>query len=315
MSAISPYVLPSTLINAPTGIDWTSLPYPNADDNLQLTTQYQMCLLATHAAEAFCNQNLRATIDVQTESAPSRKVSVNRQGVAVLITDNWPVLAVVSISCAANGVFPPAYNLLNSNQYMVGGTIPVNTGSAIPGGSAQGVNKIFIAPGIVTWGWGKENYLVQATYINGWPHAGIVQQANPGDTTMHVDDVTGWTIATSSNPIVATVEDGSNTEVVNIIGTSPTGTATSGPGTLTLQSPLSFEHDGPTNGMPACLVTTLPATVQKAVIWLAISESLVRGATAITAMSMPGTEMHSGADASLDMLAFEALLPYKRVVP
>src|SRR5450631_1945555 len=106
MSVITPYILPSMLLNSPTGIDWSTLPEPGATPQLQLATQYQMCMRASQAAEAFCNQVLRATIDTQTESGPHRRLSIDSTGVARLITDQWPVLAVVSASVAPSIMFP-----------------------------------------------------------------------------------------------------------------------------------------------------------------------------------------------------------------
>jgi hypothetical protein len=151
-------------------------------------------------------------------------------------------------------------------------------------------------------------------YLNGWPVAGITAACAALATTLHVDDVTGYTIATAELPIVATIHDGADTEVVNVVATSPSGLSASGPGTVTLATGTTFAHDGLTAGVPACMLTTMPVPIQTACTWLAVSQSLIRGATFIAASQLPGSEVHSGSGEALDMLAYEQLLPYKRVI-
>jgi hypothetical protein len=315
VSAITPYILPSTLLNSPTGIDWGTLPTPNASAALQLATQYQMCARATQAADAFCNQVLRSTVDLQTESGPHRRLTIdNDTGVARLETENWPVLAVVSAQVAPANMFPVTWTVLTSSQYDLEYSVPVNTGSAIPGGAAQGGNYIRFAPYILSWAYGRKGMRVQVQYLNGWPHAGITQSVSLNATTLNVDDVTGWTIASASNPIAASLEDGASTEVVNVIGATPGTLGSSGPGILALASGCNFAHAGLTTGVPACMVTTMPSTIQTAVTWLAISQSLIRGASFLTVPNLPGSEVASGSGEGLDMLAYEQLLPYKRVI-
>lgn len=302
------------LINSPTGIDWSTLPEPDSSADEQLATQYQMCIRATQAADAFCNQVLRSTIDLQIESGPNRRLTVEANGVANLITDNWPLLAVVSASVAPANQFPVDWTSLTSDQYDMKYAVPVNTGSAIPGGTGEGGNIIRIAPNIIGWRYGRNGMRLSVQYLNGWPLAGITAAIKKADTVINVDDVTGYTIGSASLPVVATIEDGANSEAVNVVATSPSGLGASGPGTVTIDTGTAFAHDGLTIGVPACMITAMPVNIQTAVTWLAISQSLIRGATFITNPNLPGSEVHSGSSESLDMMAYEALLPFKRVI-
>lgn len=274
-----------------------------------------MCLRATQAADAFCNQVLRSTVDLQLESGPNRRLTIDPStGVGRLQTEQWPLLAVVSANVAPANMFPVTWTALTSQQYDLEYSVPVNTGSAIPGGAAQGGNYIRIAPNILSWAYGRRGMRLQVQYLNGWPHAGITGAVSEGDQTLDVDDVTGWTIASVGNPVVGSLEDGASTEVVSVTATTPSGLSAFGPGTLTLASPTNFSHAGVTNGVPACMVTTMPSNIQTAVTWLAISQSLIRGATFIDVAQLPGSETHAGDASGLDMMAYEQLLPYKRVV-
>ena len=58
--------------------------------------------------------------------------------------------------------------------------------------------------------------------------------------------------------------------------------ATSGPGTLTLASPLTFTHQS------GVMVTTLPQSVIEAMICFSVAEAQIRGATSTTVHQIPG---------------------------
>src|SRR5580698_9409449 len=108
---LSPYISPLTLQQAPTGIDFTTIPATNsisfdpASNNAEL---WNMCARATSMVDQFCNQLLRATVDVEVMGGPDYRVTVGpRAGGqsqtpywgdagsnARLIMSRWPVLAV-----------------------------------------------------------------------------------------------------------------------------------------------------------------------------------------------------------------------------
>ena len=81
------------------------------------------------------------------------------------------------------------------------------------------------------------------------------------------------------------------------------------PGILTLSTALEYAH-----GYGA-LVSSMPASVQQATILVAVSQALVRGATATTVQAVPGTNVGPGAQPK-DFLeaGLKLVETYKRVI-
>jgi hypothetical protein len=163
-----------------------------------------------------------------------------------------------------------------------------------------------MAPGIITWMFGRNAYDLQITYINGWPHGSLTQPAAVGDMVVHIDDCTGWAPPSGSTTgATGVIYDGGQQEVVTCTAAS----ATSGPGTLTLVHALSYAHGYGT------LVTTIPGSIQQAVILYAVSQALTRGASATTVQAMPGTSIGPGATSKQFIEAARQILgPYRRYV-
>lgn len=321
MAGLTGYVTPSILIAAPTGISWSTLPVPGASATQQLTTQQDICNRATASAEAFLNQQVRCTIDVQVENAPSRnRVWIDAStGVVRFMANHFPVLDVVSAETCPSGTFPRVFTAVASDFWDVDDPPSINTGSAVTGGDGQGGNIILFAPGTLDWSRGKKAWRISVTYLNGWPHAGITAAMLAAATAVHVDDVTGWSVATSDAPITCPIYDGANTEVVQVVGVASTTNGTSGlsafgPGVLTLASGTSNAHAGPVSGVASCLISTMPATIMSAVIKMAAAEALVRGATATSVQRNQGQTTKSGSAGDLYLEGCELLLPYRRVV-
>src|SRR5262249_14999571 len=138
-------------------------------------------------------------------------------------------------------------------------------GSVAPSNAVSGGQAILVAPGYITWRYGRNGFAVQVSYINGWPHAGITQAASAGDTILHVDDCTGWGITSyyGVTGATGTIKDGNEQEVIHGNSTS----AAAGPGTITLASPLTYPHETGT------VVTALPSSVEQACIYFAAAEA------------------------------------------
>ena len=273
-----------------------------------------MCLRATHTIEAYCNQTLRATIDNQTESGPSRRFTIDpTTGVARLTTNQWPVLAVVGASVSPAASFPRSWTVLATDLYEVDEAPPVNTGSAVPAGSAQGSNAIIFAPGTMSWSMGRKGTRISAQYLTGWPHCGLMAGYAAGVSALSVDDVTGFGLGQTQPGIY----EGATSEIITVTSATADngsiGLAMNGPGTLTLASPTVFAHAAPVDAIATCLVTTMPLVIQRAAILLAVHEALVRGSSATTVPRQPGIVTQSGGSA-LDLEAFELLLPFRRTV-
>jgi hypothetical protein len=280
-----------------------------------------ICMRATASAEAFLNQQVRCTIDVQTENAPNRnRVWLDAAtGVVRFMANHFPVLDIIAAKTSPAGSFPRDYTDVAANMWEVDDPPSINTGSAVTGGDGQGGNVILFAPGTLNYWNGKKGFRIVVTYLNGWPHAGITASMLADATTVDVDDVTGWSVATADAPITCPIYDGANTEVVQVTGVASvvngtTGLAAYGPGVLTLATATNYTHAGPTAGVAACLISTMPATIMSATIKMAVAEALVRGATATSVQRNQGQTTKSGSPGDLYLEGCELLLPYRRVV-
>ena len=176
-------------------------------------------------------------------------------------------------------------------------------GTTAPGASASGGQAILLAPGSVNWWAGRLSTLITVTYMNGWPHGSLTAAATSGTSTLHIDDITGWLGA------AGTIFGGSQQEtILPTVVTPTTSGAISGPGTLTLQAPLSFDHQ------TGDIVSCLPGSVQQATILFATAQALVRGATSTAVQSLGGGANSGGPlDApALEKRAEALIAPFRR---
>jgi hypothetical protein len=175
-------------------------------------------------------------------------------------------------------------------------------------GSSSGVFGGRLVRGL----WRRNSLRLLVSYTNGWPHTSLTAAAAADATTVAVDDVTGWVGASGF------CYDGSSTEQVSVTAVSATsplelpngvGTAQTGPGTLTLSSPLAEPHAAGT------LVSALPANVMQATILVATSQVLDSGIESITAQTLSGSTSLGGKGVSdlIDQIK-DMLNPYRRVV-
>lgn len=294
----APYITPAMLIAAPTGIAWSTIPTPRATPEQQLAEQLNICMRATAAVDGYCETPLRATIDTETLFGPGDfRFQLRPNGTAWLVLSRPPVVSVLSGQYSPSASFPPVWTQLPASAFKVYQPIMGLYGTSSPGTTDTGGQAVLMAPGTVNGSRGSVE--VQVTYLNGWPHAQLMVASNAGDSTLQVDDVTGWLGA------CGTVMDSTGQEAATVTGVSPAvAGALSGPGTLTLSAPLANAHP------IGCLFTTLPASVIDAAILFAVSQALVRGATA---MSAPGGSGSSGGGSkSIDEYTSEAELKIHR---
>jgi hypothetical protein len=280
---LTPYVTPEILTQAPTGISWSTIP-PGRDVTyeMRLAEQANICQRATSQVDAYCNQVLRASVDNEQYSGPHYRMTIqNGTGNTRMILQRWPILQVLSVQVAANAVFPRQWRSLQSGMWDIEWPPIGIYGTNAPSSAGEGGQSIVLAPGTTSWCLGRQGYLVRVSYINGWPHTGLTAGVNAGSTQIQVDDCTGWAIqseATLVTGATGTVYDSGAQEVIQVTAAS----ATAGPGTLTLASPLTFNHDA------GVMVSTLPQSVIWATILLCTSIALTRGATATTIQTIPG---------------------------
>jgi hypothetical protein len=320
---IAPYISPTTLQNAPTGIDFSTIPAtPSFDPAANAAELWNLCTRATAMADQYCNQTLRATVDTEVLHGPDYRVTAGPAagGGSVspywgttgyntrAIMARWPILSVTQVQVSPNNVWPRTWTTLPAGmaepEYPPWGLY----NSVAPASDANGSQAILIAPGWVTWCHGRNGFILQITYVNGWPHSEITSNVVAGATTISVSDTTGWAVSNYQATITGAtgiVKDAGLQETFKVLS----GSATSGPGTLTLSSPLVYPHDAGT------LITTIPAAIEQACVLFCCAQALIRGATSTTIHSVGGHPASSAMDISELTAEAELLLhPYRRTI-
>jgi len=311
----TPYVNPEMIVNAPTGISWSIIPFPKATTAQQLAEQTNICWRATTIVDGWCNQALRSTIDSEQRSGPGDyRINVEQStGNVRWILSRWPVTEILAVQTASNAVFPRQWTQVPQGMWDIENPAIGVYGSYVPAGSGgAGGQSITLAPGYAGWGLGRNGYRFAATYVNGWPHAGLKAEVTAGSTTLTVDDVTGFAGAS------AFIYDGESTEVVSVTSVTANtpytlpnggGTAQAGPGTLTLAGPVSYNH--PSN----LIVSSLPQDVMWATILAATTQALDAGITSVSIQNIPGSQTVGGHGIDDLKLQYRELLnPYRRVI-
>lgn len=315
----TPYVTPAMITNAPTGISWSIIPFPKSTSAQQFAEQTNICWRATQIVDGYVNQVFRSTIDNEERSGPGEfRINVEQAtGNIRWILTRWPVTEILAVQVSANAVFPRQWTQVANGYWDVEDPLIGVYGSYVSGGSGgSGGQSIIIAPGYAGWALGRRGFRFACTYVNGWPHAGLMQDVEAGDTTLVVDDVTGMAGAT------VTVYDGASTETVHVASAvadndvvlpNGGGTAPAGPGTITLSSPLLFNHTG---DVPATVtVSAIPTDVLWATILAATTQALDSGITSVSIQNLPGSQTVGGHGIDDLVLQYKDLLtPYKRVI-
>ena len=255
----------------------------------------------TDKVNGYCNQVLRATVDIEVLRGPDYRVTTGPAAGGSSPTPYWgtagfntrailarfPILAVTQVQVSPN-TFPRNWTTLPANwaepEYPPFGIY----NSVAPAGDAYGGQAIIIGSGYVNKCLGRNGYILMISYINGWPHAEITANATAGSNSITVSDCTGWGITSYQGIIGATgvIKDAGQQETVHVTAAS----VASGPGTLTLNSNLVYPHEQGT------LLTTLPASIEEACILFGAAEALTRGATSSTIHDIGGHSQFTGGD-------------------
>lgn len=304
---LSTYIVPETLVQEPTGISWASLPYLNASDAEQYQAQVLLCNQATSMVDSRCNQVLRATIQTETLYGPDFRVNQMPNGTTRLLLSQWPVLSVQQIRVANASVLPYQWTTVPVGAYAPELPPLLVGSSSVASDAGTGGQAVILGPGYVNWWNGRMGWVIEVTYTAGYPHCGIAANASKGDETLQVDDCTGWAPGGPGMPGAGGViqDTAGNQEAISCLASS----VTSGPGELTLSSPLSSAHDA------GILLTALPGQIQWAAVLFASSMALMRGATATTIQSQSGRGQASASGhKALKDHACELLGPYRRII-
>jgi hypothetical protein len=304
----TPYVTPAMLTAAPTGIVWSTIgPGARPSPIEQFNEQLNLCRRSTSMIDGYCNQPLRATMDVETLFGPGDfRFQMQPNGNGRLTLSRSPVTYVAGGRVAMAATFPPQWTSLAPSAFKPAIPLMGVYGSAVPGGSDNSGQAVYVAPGTVSWLAGRMGYQIEVTYVNGWPHASLQAAASAGDMTLSIDDTTGWFPPPETGiyaGATATLYDPLYQETITCMSA---GTQ-SGPGTIALAAPLAYDH------AVGIVASTLPQSVIQAAILFCVSQALVRGATATVA---PGSgSAGGGKDAMHYAVEAEQLVhAYRRIV-
>jgi hypothetical protein len=263
---------------------------------------WNMAGRATSRVDGYVNQTLRATADIELVHGPDYYMTVGpasggayptpywgnsgAQNTRITLS-RWPVLTVTGVKTCPNNLWPRTWTSVPAG-YFEPETPPIGIyGSVAPGGSAEGGQAILVGGGYINRCYGRNGWAVEVSYLNGWPHCSLTAACAAGDTTISVNDCTGWAITNyygTYTGATGRVVDSGQQEAVHVTAAS----VTAGPGTLTLSSALGYPHQAGT------LVTTMPAAIEQACIYFAAAEALTRGATSTTIHSVGGAAASSG---------------------
>ena len=309
---VSPYIVPGQLTQFPLGISWQSIPTNSASDAVKYAAQVNICTQATAMADAKANQVLRATQQTEQLFGPGAwRVNALQNGNVRLLLSQWPILSVSAIQCALSNTFPLQWTSVTTGAWLVERPPLLVGASSAASDSGTGGQAVQMGPGYITWGY-RGSYVIETTYVAGWPHAGITVAASAGDQVLNVDDCTGW--APASPGATGNAGLGCSGVIYDQLGNQESisclaASATAGPGVLTLSSALQYAHS------PGITVSALPGQVQWATALYAASLALTRGATATKIQDIAGTggATASGA-ADLQKQADDLIRPFARVI-
>jgi hypothetical protein len=311
----SPYVTPTIIGNAPTGVPWSIIPEQGASALAQFAEQTNMCWRTTFDVDRICNQPLRATLDTEEETGPDWRLTVdNNNGIGHLLASRWPILQVIGAQVSPAAAFPPSWQVLPAGSVRPGSGVIGAYGTTTPGSGAQGQVQLDIAPGWVTWAGGRNGTRLQAAYINGWPHSGLTASTAASALMIPVDDVTGMAGAAPF------IYDGASTEQVTVRSVSALNAVTVmgvqvpvGPGWLNLAAPTQYAHT--VTSSESVLASAMPADIQLAAIKLIAAEALDAGVEGVVISEVRGTEQSSGGGAASLRVEAEVILhSYRRAL-
>lgn len=294
---------------------------PSPAENMN--EMWMMAARATSRIDGYLGQILRATADVELARGPDYRTTVGpasggayptpywgNSGAqnARIILARWPILQVTGVKTCPNNLWPRQWTALPAGFFEPEVPSLGVYGSIAPGGSADGGQAVIVGGGYINWCYGRNGWAIEVSYINGYPHCSLAAACAAGDTTISVNDCTGWAIQNyyqTYTGATGRVVDSGQQEAVHVTASS----VAAGPGTLTLSSALHYPHQAGT------IVTTMPASIEQACILFAASEALTRGATSTTIHAVGGGAQAS--DGGAKALAEEAELlchPFKRTI-
>lgn len=276
---------------------------------------------ATARIDEYCNQVMRATVDVELLHGPDYRVTVGPASGGMvptpywagsmatnarIILSRWPVLEVMSVQVSPNA-FPRNWVSVTSGYYEPENPPIGIYGTIAPSDAAEGSQAIIVGGGFIDQQLGRNGYAIKVTYINGYPHTSLTAAVSAGATSLPVQDTTGWAITNyfgTYTGATGIIKDGGNQETVQVSASS----TTSGPGNLTVPA-ITYPHPAGT------IVTTMPSSIEQACILFAAGEALTRGATTTSIHDVGGHAQGTGGDYPGLIRQAECLLrPFRRTI-
>jgi hypothetical protein len=276
---------------------------------------------ATARVDGYCNQVMRATVDVELLHGPDYRITVgpasggmvptaywggSNATNARIILQRWPVLEVTDVQVSPNA-FPRNWIPVTSGYYEPENP-PIGIYNSIaPSDAAEGGQAIIVGGGFIDWQLSRNGYAVKVTYINGYPHTSLSAAVSAGATSLPVTDTTGWAITNyfgTYTGATGIIKDGGNQETVKVSATS----TASGPGNLTVPA-VTYPHPAGT------IITTMPSSIEQGCILFAAAEALTRGATTTSIHDVGGHAQGTGGDYTGLIRQAETLLkPFRRTI-
>jgi hypothetical protein len=310
----TPYLTREVLFDAPTGCSWSITPSPDATEQATQAAVTDVIWRATSRMDTYCNQPLRSTVDTEYLNGPGMpRCNVDQDtGNGILVVKRCPVTDVLAILISSSRAFPRVWTPVPDGKWDIRYPLIYSADAAAPT-APDGGSAIDVAPGYISWRkGGRGGQRVQVCHVNGWPHTSLTQDAQAGDTTLHVDDVTGWAGAAGFAYNGATTEQlAASTAEANVPLVLPNGagTAQAGPGTLTLTSGLAFRHEKGT------LISAFPATLIEAAVYGCCVQALDAGIEALAVQNINGETVSSGQATKDIVTEMELLLdPFRRII-
>ena len=303
---LAPYISPTVLLSAPTGVDFSTLGDPSGDPSPAQNEAaiWDICARSTSRADSYCNQPLRATADVELCRGPDYRVTCGPAAGGYFNTPFWgraggntriilarrPILQVTGVQVCPNNLWPRQWTQLPAGWAEAESPAIGLYGSSAPSGDASGGQAIIVGPGYIGWQYGRNGWAIEVTYLNGWPHASLNSYVAAGATTLPVNDCTGWAVTNyygTYTGATGVIKDSGQQEAFHVL----TATAPAGPGNLALSAPTNYPHQAGT------IISTMPHAVEQACIYFAAAEALTRGATTTTIHAVGGGAQSSGGGA------------------
>jgi len=276
---------------------------------------------ATARVDGYCNQVMRATVDVELLHGPDYRVTVgpasggmvptpywggSNATNARIILQRWPVLSVTDVQVSPNA-FPRNFIPVTKGYYEPENPPIGIYGSVAPSDAAEGSQAIIVGGGFIDWQLNRNGYAIKVTYLNGYPHTSLTASVNAGATSLPVQDTTGWAITNyfgTYTGATGILKDAGNQEIVQVSAAS----TASGPGNLTCPA-ITYPHPAGT------IITTMPSSIEQACILFAAAEALTRGSTTTTIHDVGGHAQGTGGDyQGLIQQAQLLLRPFRRTI-